>query len=208
MMRYKKRKQLDGTMKLNIFEGARRIALGFGAIWLIGCLAYAMFSVAYVSVTYVVPGFEESAIKGTACGKQDAERYITAVTSNGRSVGVNLCFTASEASDGRMLVPYTLNIKNPDAQNPWDKYTVLMNEPYSTSVRDYTELVGNRFKFPESDTKDVEKLLWDARLNQWKEALQFALCGVAFLWAAVAGIGWIVRGFMGIPRGKDVRPAE
>ena len=87
-----------------------------------------------------------------------------------------------------------------------DRYGFLMNERYSTSVIDYTKLVANRFKFSESDMEDVEKLVWDLRLEQWKGALQIALGGVAVLWAVVASIGWIIRGFMGIPRGKDVRP--
>lgn len=195
-------------MKLNIFEGTRRIALGLGVVWVIGCLAYTVFAEPYVSVTYVVPQFGVAAVKGKNCDSQDAKTYLTTETSKGRSIGVTLCFTASKASDGRMLVPYTLSIKNPDAQNPWDKYTVLMNEPYSTSVRDYTELVRGQFKFSESDMKDTEELLWEERLKQGKGALQFAAAGIAVLWVVVLSIGWIVRGFMGIPRGKDFRPSE
>ena len=207
MMRCKQKKPMGRSMKLNIFEGARRIALGCGAIWLIGCLAYAVFSEPYASVTYVVPEFGAAAVKGKNCGSNDALRHIEAETSKGLSVRVTLCFTASEASDGRMLVPYTLSTNNQAVQHPSDKYTVLMNEPYSTSVRDYTELVGNRFKFSESDMKYAENELWDACLRLWMEALQFALGGVAVFWIIVAGVGWIVRGFMGIQRGKDVRPA-
>ena len=194
-------------MKFNVFEGARRIARGCGAIWLVGCLAYAVFSVPYASVTYVVPEFGAAPVKGKNCGSNDAQSHINAETSKGRSVGVTLCFTASEASDGRMLVPYTLSTNNQAAQHPSDKFTVLMNEPYSTSVRDYTKLVGKRFKFSETDMKDADDELWDARLELWKVALQFAFGGVAIFWIIVAGVGWIVRGFMGIQRGKDVRPA-
>jgi len=38
--------------------------------------------------------------------------------------------------------------------------------------------------------------------------LAFAAGGIAVLWTVVLSIGWIVRGFMGIPRGKDFRTSE
>jgi len=30
--------------------------------------------------------------------------------------------------------------------------------------------------------------------------------GLIFVWAFTWGVGWIVRGFMGIPRGSDQKP--
>lgn len=32
------------------------------------------------------------------------------------------------------------------------------------------------------------------------------LGGLAFIWVFTWGVGWIVRGFMGIPRGQDKKP--
>ena len=40
-----------------------------------------------------------------------------------------------------------------------------------------------------------------------KLALIFLFAGLASLWALTWATGWIVRGFMGIPRGKDHRPS-
>lgn len=32
--------------------------------------------------------------------------------------------------------------------------------------------------------------------------------GLAFLWALTWALGWIVRGFLGIPQGQDQKPME
>ena len=106
-------------------------------------------------------------------------------------------------SDAELLAAYQK--EKAQAMNGPLKY--LMKERYSSEVMAYGRQVAVHFSLSEDGMKDAEQAVWDARLKQWKEALQFALGGVAFLWAAAAGIGWVVRGFMGIPRGKDTRPA-
>lgn len=191
-------------MKLNIFAGARRIALGFGGLWVIGCLAFALLNDPYVSMTYIIAWPGDSPVRGTACGIEDANKYFKATTSKGNSISVDLCFTAQEAHDGRLLVPF-LKAPKPASTNPFDKFDVLMNERYSKIVREYADEVAKRFTIPDGDQKDAERLILDARLNTWKQAIQVMLGGVAILWVIVAGVGWIVRGFMGIRRGQDAR---
>ena len=286
-------------MKINVFEGARRIGLAFGGIWVIGCLAFAVFSKPFASMTYAVEWPLQPATKVKSCAKEDATEYIAVKTSKGDSVSVSLCLIAHKATDGRLLVPFlvmhsesnrprTVPLEevegNPVAgdkdsivwdmgttagrdlsaelfggspsktapvpalkahiltadkssegrpwekdrtektPNPWDKDPIvtpkkqivqvsdlppkyIMNEQYSSEVIKYGREVAARFSLSPDGMKDAEQAVWDARIKQWKEALQFASGGAAFLWAAVTGIGWIVRGFMGIPRGKDTRPA-
>lgn len=262
-------------MKLNVFEGARRIGLAFGGIWVIGCLAYAVFATPYASVTYALEWPGEAATKVESCAKEDATESAAVKTSKGDSVGVMLCLTAHKATDGRLLVPFSVRYSesnspptatlkevegNPFAGDknsivwdrgttagrdlsaelfggwpsktapvpapkaplrtadkssearPWDKDIIvtpeyIMNERYSSEVIKYGREVAAHFSLSPDGMKDAEQAVWDARIKQWKDALQFAFGGVAFLWAAVTGIGWIVRGFMGIPRGKDTRPA-
>ena len=48
----------------------------------------------------------------------------------------------------------------------------------------------------------VQRKLFD----QWKTALQFLVGGLVIGWVLVSSIGWIVRGFLGVPRGKDAPP--
>ena len=95
-------------MKLNVFEGARRIALALGALWVVGCIAYAVFAEPYASATFAIPGPGEPPVKAERCADDDATAYTTAKTSKGHSIGISLCFTAHTAEDGRRLVPYTV----------------------------------------------------------------------------------------------------
>ena len=41
----------------------------------------------------------------------------------------------------------------------------------------------------------------------WQDALAF-IGGLAFLWAFTWAVGWIVRGFLGIPMGRDEKPTS
>lgn len=317
-----------------MFEGARRIALGIGGLWVVGFVAYNVLTEPHASMTYVVSWPGESFVKGEACGASDASEYTTAKTSNGKSIGIKLCFSAHEANDGRLLVPYAVMLSansatpnpsdqfNPDAylaskqpqaaknyklkevdfdpfakaapkgadyekmsdaeivaimgkppnapaakpvqSNPWDKDPIvsdkgkfwegdtLVSEPtksdvakrddepkagkaqvkskvvpksdltielpttlrytmstaYSNEVKRYTEAAAKRFTLQEGDMKEAEQRLWDALLAQWKQAIQFIAGGLAVLWLTVASIGWIVRGFMGVKRGKDFIEAD
>lgn len=264
-------------MKINIFEGMRRIALVVGGLWVIGCVAYGVFSESYVSMTYAIAWPGERPSKAESCGAEDATKYVTAKTSKGSSVGVTLCFTAQEATDGRRLVPYaekqttiedlaawivTNKAKQGTAEfdavakayqdakvsampmpgiapvtKPWALYAALreadakgdverakalaaqiqtlppellhryqMNRGYSSEVGKYVDGAAERFKLPDDDMKDVEQRIWGGRVKQWKQALTAMFGGLAVGWLVVTGIGWIARGFMGIPRGLDARP--
>ena len=297
-------------MKLNVFDGARRIALALGALWVVGCTAYAVFAEPYVSATLAIPGPGEPPLKAERCADEDATAYTTTKTGKGHSIAVTLCFTAHTAEDGRRLVPYTVApwedarrtladvsgrqsderpltpaalypaLREADAKGDvvrarklatliqalttadkhagWivtnkDKRSTeefeftgrayreakaeiaramkaateakalplwalapkvklpaervwLMNEKYSGDVLKYTREVGERFTVGASDMEGLEKQRSDALFDQWKLALQVLAGGLAFGWVLMAATGWIVRGFLGIPRGKDARP--
>ena len=83
-----------------------------------------------------------------------------------------------------------------------------MNTRYSRDVGEYAEAASKRFEIPAGGVAEAEKSLWLARLDQWKQAGQVMAGGLVFGWLLILAIGWIVRGFMGIPRGKDMRSQE
>lgn len=255
-------------MKLNVFEGARRIALLSGGLWVVGCLAYAVFSEPYASMTYAVAWPGEQPLMAESCADEDATKYVSAKITGGKSIGVTICFTAHKASDGRLLVPFASmpigvddlgswivanknKIGTPkfervakayeqgradSSAKPWDIYSALrdadakgdavrakqlaaaiqalspgrftMNTRYSSDVSEYAEAVSRRFEIPPSAMAEAEKSLWRARLDQWKQAGQVMAGGLVFGWLLTLATGWIVRGFMGIPRGKDARSVE
>lgn len=247
-------------MKLNVFEGARRIAMALGALWVVGCIAYAVFTEPYASATFAIPGPGEPSVKAERCADDDANAYTTAKTSKGHSVGISLCFKARKAADGRLLVPYStitrvpdgspagiyvegipssmsradvmaklkangykadnvdaaemtlpmkaqLQIAPPDGQEVplWGHYLKL-DTKYSSEVYKYTREASGRFTVGASDMEGLEKVRSQALFDQWKLALQVLFGGLAFGWVLMVATGWIIRGFLGIPRGQDARP--
>ena len=184
-------------MRINIFEGARRITLLIGMVWAVGCIAYAVFTEPYTSITYVVSDLNSPPVLAKECSRDDASEYTVQQSPNGKSVHVNLCFKASKADNGEMLVPYK------DAGNG----RVWMKNRYDSDVAKYTTAFAQTFQLSEQGIDAANAEHRAALLEQWKWQLMALFGGVAVGWVFVASIGWIARGFMGIPRGKDARPA-
>lgn len=228
-------------MSINAFEGARRIALLCGGLWVAGCLAYAVFSTPYVSLTYAIPAFGARPEPAEDCrSSRDASKYTSVETPAKDSVSVTFCFIADRADSGSYLIPfrYVVSPDNPDAARVYaarkealrkgaaadaerlteyllsmpvgsaDTRTVWMASEHDSEVRRYMDEVAAGFKFGPSDLERLQKVRREKRWEQWKEALQVLFGGIAFWWALVTATGWIARGFMGIPRGADRRPAQ
>lgn len=183
-------------MKLNIFEGARRISLLIGALWVIGVSANAFFSTPYATVTYAVllPGSAPAVTYD--CPSNAATEYLERRTAEGKTINIKLCFFAAKADTGEMLVPYA------DAGNG----KVWMGGVYSTEVQQYTASVASKFDLTPEGIAAFKSIHRKALFEQWGAAAMFLFGGLAVGWAVVAAIGWIVRGFMGVPRGQDMRP--
>lgn len=185
-------------MKLNIFEGARRISLLIGALWVVGWSAHAIFEEPYATVTYAVfiPGTAPAVTED--CPSDAATEYLKRETPDEKTINIKLCFFAAKADTGEMLVPYA------DAGNG----KVWMGGEYSTEVIKYTALVASEFDLTPERIEAFEAIQRKALLEQWGVAALFLFGGLVVGWAVVAAIGWIVRGFMGIPRGQDMRPVS
>lgn len=67
-------------MSVKVFEGARRIALAVGVLWALGCLAYAVFSEPYVSLTYAVQSYGAQPIPADSCDHRNASKDTTVET--------------------------------------------------------------------------------------------------------------------------------
>jgi hypothetical protein len=181
---------------MNIFEGARRIAiLIFCFIFLGGIIAiYDMRP--NVVIKYRILFFGATPLKIDGCDEVfDAKRYNKYTTPNGRPFSIRTCFKASKADNGRLLIPYA------DAPNNM----VYMNSEYSDEVRSYTESVADSIAPTSSDFEEADaeyiRQAWVGRL----QGLAWLIGGLFAYWMAVRTIGWVVRGFMGIPSGYDYR---
>lgn len=184
-------------MKVNIFEGARRIALAMGVLWSLGCIGFAGFSEPNAHLTYSIAWPGTAPVQAAECGDSDGREFTYATTRGGNRVSVTLCLTAHQVKDGELLVPYA---PAPDSQ--W-----WMAGRYSSEVSKYGKEVERTFQLPASGSEEGDRLHHQARVEQWKQAMQVMFGGLLIGWALVAVIGWIVRGFLGIPRGKDARTA-
>jgi len=181
---------------MNIFEGSRRIALAIG-ILATGAIAVAIcFDEPYVRVTFTTTGPNRPFLRTKEdCPETAAREYLYRDKSKGRDVGITLCFLAQRFPQDQMLVPYRVA-----DGSFWG------NERFSSEVSTYASLRAQGFAIPTAEREPLAKEYRQARWKQVREATQYTAIGIGAYWALVATIGWIVRGFMGIPRGKDKRP--
>lgn len=181
---------------MNIFEGARRIAILIAGLIFLGG-AIGIYSVTpHVIINYKVLYFGLSPLKISTCNEAvDATRYNTHSTPSGREFSIKTCFRASKADDGRLLIPY--------AAAPGDM--TYLNSAYSDEVRTYTEAVANSITPTAEDMKEADeeysRQIWTQRLT----GFGWLIGGLIGYWLVVCAVGWIVRGFMGIQSGRDYR---
>ena len=185
-------------MKFNIFEGARRIALLIAVVAVIGTLIALATYDPYVSVRYSVANPSAAFVRmQESCPSDSAGHYLTAKTSTGGSVSVDLCLLAmSFGKDSERLIPYKID----------EQGMIWGAASYSSEVRDYERKLEGRFKLPASDEELLKKEISQRYRENWMSGLGYLIVGLAIFAGVVWTIGWIARGFLGIPRGMDRRP--
>ena len=186
-------------MATNIFEGARRIAK-LGAVVAAGVTLIVLFNASpYISVNYSInqPDSRGVRIDIDKCNTTlEAMEWVTVTTEKGHAAYVPLCFVAQEFENGKRLVPFRVDPKDG---------RVWGNTPHSSEVSQYTSRVKDNFHLTPEDEEWVDKK-WSS--ERWKEMLEggfWLIGGLAAFFIFVWTIGWIVRGFLGIPRGQDHR---
>jgi hypothetical protein len=99
---------------------------------------------------------------------------------------------------GEQLIPFKVD----------DKGLVWGAPSYSSEVSDYERRLEARFKLSPSDDEEVTKQISRAYRESLISGLGYLAVGLALFAAFVWTTGWIVRGFLGIPRGQDHRPEQ
>lgn len=184
-------------MAINIFEGARRITKLIAAIWIIGWLVAAFNVSPSTSVTYQIarPG-AVPVLTTEKCPSDSATEYDHKETKSGTKAWVTLCFLAITADDGSKVIPYRAD----PVKSQW-----WVERKYSSEVSEYTHRIATSFSIPPSDEARIDSQWWPSFLKELGQGALGAIGGLLFLWAFAWTMGWIVRGFMGIPRGSDCR---
>jgi hypothetical protein len=184
---------------VNLFEGARRIALVISAIAVIGTVAGAFINKPYVVAKYRVADFNAPAVKSEECRiSTDKVQYETLQTPSGITYNLNLCFAGQFwEKEKEYFIPYK---QTPDG--------VWGTSKYSTEAQEYVDnYVQYIFKLSPTDFAEIEEEYSSKKWFEVGHAIGYLLGGLAIFWTLVWTIGWIVRGFMGIPRGQDRRAA-
>ena len=184
-------------MGINMFEGARRIAKLIAAFWVGGWIIAAFTVSPRVSVIYGVY-WPESAptIITNDCPYDAASEIQYLETHSGTKVRLELCFLPQPTNDGKQAIPYRLDASN----GTW-----WGGKKYSLEVNEYTTRVAQSFRMTEAEQAWIDKRWLTELLKMIGQGFLVALGGLVAFSAFVWAVGWIVRGFMGIPRGADSR---
>lgn len=185
---------------MNIFEGARRIGKLIIGLWIVGWCIAAFVEEPSIPVTYLIykPGAQPVVSDSKSCGDEDRSKWKDMQASDGKPLSVTLCFVAATATDGTPFIPTSVD---PATGN------ISGYEKYSTEVSNYTEAVTQRFQLSADIRDGLAKRYWNVKAYRLGKGTGFMLMGIAFMLAFFKVVGWIVRGFLGIPRGQDKRPA-
>lgn len=154
----------------------------------------------YLSVDYRVSG-PGSALNRTdaPCPTEAAETYFLATTPKGRSFRIHLCLlTMPFGENHQQLVPYKID----QAGMVWG------NTPYSDEVRTYESNLEAHFASLNSDTQWADDEISRRYRKNFLQSVGYLAFGLGIFWVIVWAIGWIVRGFAGIPLGKDTRSID
>lgn len=186
-------------MAINIFEGARRISKTIMLLILVGTLIAIWYDISDLTLKYEIAEFGEAPAKVDECSKDSALEVLNKYSANGDKVSVHLCFRAYPMEKtGEMRIPYAL--VEGDDKGVW------LGQQYSTLVMNYTKAAAQDFKLPADALKGTGFLLMKQRFYAASKAIGYLCAGLLAFLLATSFIGWIVRGFLGIPNGMDARP--
>jgi hypothetical protein len=185
-------------MTFNMFEGARRIALLIGGVAVAGSLVALVTYDPYVSVQYSIAHPSGTFLRmQESCPSEAGRHYFTTKTSTGQSVSVDLCLLSmSFGKDNTRLIPYRVD----------EQGMIWGAASYSSEVSDYGRRLEGRFKLSGGDEEALKKEISRRYRENWMSGLGYLVAGLVIFAGVVWAIGWIARGFLGIPRGMDRRP--
>lgn len=212
-------------MAINWFEGGRRISsLGIGLVVAAGAATIIWNSDPDPVLTSRGPSLPWF-VSDRACPDDAYIRDLWNYDWGGKQRGLKLCFLVYE---GR--VPYAVA---PTPKEELEKQerarrereakgeppVITFDMPWFYTAPAYDDRVQSYVEKSVADLRispDLEKRLKDSLWSVWwrgkKQAFEaaapwvFGIC--AGLWFFTLVVGWIVRGFAGVPNGQDFRPAK
>lgn len=185
-------------MRINVFEGSRRIAVLITAIAIISSFAYAIFTEPYVRVFAQFDVMKKTTTLVDSCAQNDSREYADRVNSKGKTITAIVCFPAVSWNDGQIGYPY----RNQSGE------LFAKDSEFDLDVKSYYKAVATRIELSRDMEDKFSKNRTQALIEQWQEMAIGLVGGLAVFWMIVVTTGWIVRGFLGIPRGLDEKPKD
>ena len=185
-------------MSFNIFEGARRLALLAGGIATLITAVTWYNSDTYLNVNYEIiqPGMSYHRLDTDSCPEEGTHQSIKVTTNKGNPVWIYLCLVPMTFKDGAKLIPYKVDANG----------LVWGATRFSKEVEEYRKTLEKTFKIPDEHQAEISELLAQARRKEFFDTFGNLTIGLGLFAVFVFLVGWIVRGFMGIPSGMDHRP--
>ena len=161
-----------------------------------GTLVVLFYSSPYISVHYYIsrPDSRGVRIDINKCQTLDAQKFVTVKTEKGHDAHIRLCFVAIDFEGGKKFVPFRVDQKD---GRMWG------NDSYAPEVSQYTSRVSDNFRLTPEDEQWVDQEWSSKRWEEMLEGVLWLVGGLAAFWMFTWATGWIVRGFLGIPRGQD-----
>jgi hypothetical protein len=183
-------------MKFNIFEGSRRITKLIQLCFVTGGLLTAFNSTPYITLKYLKTTPNDPPILlGVKCSGNDQIKYIDYKLSDGSDAHIELCFAAHNFPAGQ-LIPYKVE-KLDGVDMEWG------DKPYSQNVEQYIDRAVGNFILDKAGVDAARNEWWNKKWDLIKEGAEIAIFGCLGIGVLALIIGWIARGFLGIPRGQD-----
>lgn len=215
-------------MAVNWFEGGRRISnLGIGVVIAVGVAVISMRSDPYPVLSTrgpTMPWF----VSSEACPENAYVRDMWEANWGGPKRGLRLCYLPLQ--NGK--IPYAVAPPPPEEIKKQENakqerersakkgvaIIVLPESPWFYSADAYDERVQSYVDdsiftiniTPPLSTDLRESLSderWRDKWSTFKAALPWVFGICLFIWCLTFVVGWIVRGFAGIPAGQDFRQA-
>lgn len=210
--------QQGECMAINWFEGGRRITKLIGGAVALGGLLYVVIDNRTDYVTFETDSPDTPWAYTTAyCDYPDRSQTIENGIFLKRSMDVQLCFRETEGSLLYKFAGYQEDQQKPNnvrvpprVGGPAKTPLYYQADSYSAEATAYMlERKDNFVLTPQmrAAASDQQwKKSWIARWDRFGEAFKW-VAGINFgLIVITFAIGWIVRGFAGIPTGRDFKP--
>lgn len=134
-------------------------------------------------------------------GAEEAERLKRV------EIALSRAKSSGKLDDVRSLSEEAAQVRSKLSKDGLNKWS---GEPYDPEVKSYIDKRVAEFEVNPSILaaidKDLPPIEREAFFQHAIEVLSIAVYFIGGFWAFSFVVGWIVRGFAGIPRGKDFRP--